>query len=67
MTKNAPIADSKSPHDETHDAWFRRKVQEGLDLASSPEAKWYTHEEVMARSAIRRAEIMATIKNKDAS
>ena len=66
MTKTAPATDSKSPHEETHDEWFRRKVQEGLDLADSPDARWYTHEEVMARSAIRRAEIMEMIKSKDA-
>jgi uncharacterized protein YueI len=30
-----------------YDAWFRKKVQASLDYAKSPNAVFYTHEEVM--------------------
>jgi len=40
-----------------YDAWFRRKVQEGIDAADRGEL--IPHEEVVARSAARRAELRA--------
>jgi predicted transcriptional regulator len=40
-----------------YDAWFRRKVQEGIDAADRGEL--IPHEEVVARSEARRAELLA--------
>jgi len=64
MTNNAP--DAESDHEETYDEWFLRKAQEGLDRANSPDAKWLTHEEVLARSEARRAKIAAQIRKENA-
>jgi hypothetical protein len=52
--------------EETHDAWFRRKVQEALDIADSPDAVWIPHEEVVREWQIRRKELLARIKGGDA-
>ena len=41
----------------TYDAWFRRKVQEGVDAIERGEV--FTHEEVVERSKKRRAELIA--------
>ena len=40
-----------------YDAWFRAEVQKGIDEADRGE--FISHEEVMARSAMRRAELLA--------
>jgi hypothetical protein len=64
MSKNEPIA--KPDHEETYDEWFVRKAQEGLDRANSPDAKWFTHEEALARSEARRSAILARIKKENA-
>jgi hypothetical protein len=64
MSKNVPTA--KPDHEETYDEWFLRKAQEGLDRAESPDAKWYTHEEALARAESRRSKILARIKKENA-
>jgi predicted transcriptional regulator len=40
-----------------YDAWFRAEVQKGLDAFKAGDV--LTHEEVMARSDARRAELLA--------
>ncbi len=40
-----------------YDAWVRRKVQEGIDAIERGEV--FTHEEVVARSEVRKAELIA--------
>lgn len=42
-----------------YDAWFRRKVQEGLDYARSPDAVFHTQEEVEAMMEARLEERIA--------
>lgn len=39
-----------------HDAWFRAEVEQAIQEADSPDAKWYTQEEVEQIFAVRRAE-----------
>lgn len=39
-----------------HDAWVREQVQAAIDEADSPDAVWYSHEEVEAEFAKRRAQ-----------
>jgi hypothetical protein len=48
--------------EETYDAWFRRKVQEALDIADSPDAVWIPHEEVVRRAEIRRQKLLARLE-----
>lgn len=48
--------------EETYDAWFRRKVQEAIDIADSPDAVWIPHEEVVREWEIRRKELLARIE-----
>jgi len=59
MPHNAPVNARKPDHEETHDEWFLRKAQEGLDRANDPGAEWFTHEEALKRSEARRAKILA--------
>jgi hypothetical protein len=42
-----------------YDAWFRRKVQEGLDDARKPDAVFYNQEEVEAMMEARLEERIA--------
>lgn len=65
MTKIAPISGPKPVHEETYDEWFGRQVEEALVEADSPDAVWISHEEVMAESAARRAELMELIKKQN--
>lgn len=39
-----------------YDAWFRAEVEQAIREADSPDAKWYTQEEVERIFAARRAE-----------
>jgi hypothetical protein len=39
-----------------YDAWFRAEVEQAIREADSPDAKWYTQEEVESIFAARRAE-----------
>lgn len=50
-----------------HDAWFRAEVEQAIREADSPDAKWVPHEEVMRRSAIKRAEWRKKLTSKVAS
>ncbi|MBB1247800.1 hypothetical protein [Rhizobium sp. G21] len=52
--------------EESYDAWFRRKVQEALDIAESPDAVWIPHEEVERDWAAQRAEILSLMQPKRA-
>ena len=41
-----------------HDAWFREQVQQALDESNKPDAVFIPHEQVMAKWAIKRAELL---------
>lgn len=47
-----------------YDAWFREQVQIGLDEADSPDAVWYTHDEVMAEAEARLEARIAKAKTR---
>jgi hypothetical protein len=64
MSKNVPII--KADSEETYDEWFLRQAKIGLDMANSPDAKWLTHEEVVARAEARRREILERSENENA-
>lgn len=60
---NKPIAADAAPdHEETYDEWFRRQVQKALDDSSRPDAVWHSHEDVVARGRIRRAQMRERMK-----
>ncbi|WP_137156156.1 hypothetical protein [Rhizobium sp. FKL33] len=59
---DTPNKEPTAEAEETYDAWFRRKVQEALDIADSPDAVWIPHEEVVRRGEIRREKILARIE-----
>jgi hypothetical protein len=67
MTKKTPVSEMKCDHEETYDAWFLRMVEEALVEADSPDAVWISHDEVLAESAVRRAELLALIEKGKAS
>lgn len=67
MAKNAPPAKAKGDHEETHDEWFLRMVEEGLAEADSPDTVWIPHEEVMAEAEARREELLAMAKARKTS
>jgi hypothetical protein len=62
MTNKPIAADVKPDHEESHDEWFRRQVQKALDDASRPDAVWHSHDDVVARGRIRRAEILERMR-----
>lgn len=59
---DTPNTEPSAEAEETYDAWFRRKVQEAIDIADSPDAVWIPHEEVVRRAEIRREKILARIE-----
>ena len=44
-----------------HDKWFREQVEEAVKLADSPDAAWISNDEVEARWAVKRAELLARV------
>ncbi|MCV3768573.1 hypothetical protein [Rhizobium sp. TRM95796] len=62
MDMDTPKAPPPAEAEESYDDWFRRKVQEALDIADSPDAVWIPHEEVVRRAEIRREKILARIE-----
>ena len=66
MVNKPNAADAAPDHEETHDEWFRRQVQKALDDASRPDAVWHSHDDVVARGRIRRAEMLERMR-KDTS
>lgn len=44
-----------------YDAWFREQVQAAITEADSPDAVWYTHDEVEAEFAERRRQLREQI------
>jgi hypothetical protein len=59
---DTPNTEPSADAEETYDAWFRRKVQEAIDIADSPDAVWIPHEEVVREWEIRRKELLARIE-----
>lgn len=45
-----------------HDKWFRKKVEEGIKLARSPDAVWIDHEDVVSAIANKKAQLLARAK-----
>ncbi|MCV3768575.1 hypothetical protein [Rhizobium sp. TRM95796] len=56
---DTPNTEPTAEAEETYDAWFRRKVQEAIDIADGPDAEWIPHEEVERDWAAQRAEILS--------
>ena len=64
MANTPKPAETAPHHEETYDEWFIRQVEKGLAEASSPDAVWISHEEVMRDWEEQRKEILAMIANK---
>lgn len=63
---DTPNTEPAAEAEETYDAWFRRKVQEALDIADSPDAVWIPHEEVERDGEAQRAEVLSLNQTKRA-
>lgn len=65
VTRPDASAKLKRAHEvAAYDAWFREQVQTALDEADSPDAVWYSHEEVEAEFAERRAKARQRLADK---
>lgn len=51
----------------SYDDWFRAEVEEALREADDPNTVWIPHEEVMRRTAERRAKWQAEIQRREKS